>query len=116
MLSKFIEQLRKQHELTQEYIASAIGVSRPTYIQFERGERDLTITEAKKLAELFNMQLDDLLNERQTVISINIEKDKRKAKKEQNEIRISMPQQKVDKFRQVLFYILKKWVVKQMSV
>lgn len=108
MLSKFIEQLRKQHELTQEYIASAIGVSRPTYIQFERGERDLTITEAKKLAELFNMQLEDLLNEKQTIFSIDIKQDKRAVKKEQNEIRISVPQQKVDKFRQILFYILKK--------
>jgi len=108
MLSKFIEHLRKQHELTQEYIASALGISRPTYIQFERGERDLTISEAKKLAELFNMRLDDLLNERRVVISINIEKDKSAVKKEENEIRISVPQQKIDKFRQILFYILKK--------
>ena len=108
MLSKFIEKLRKQHDLTQEYIASAIDVSRPTYIQFERGERDLTITEARKLASIFNMQLDDLLNERETIVSIEIKSDKRALKNEQNEIRISIPQQKIDKFRQILFYILKK--------
>ncbi|PIV10506.1 MAG: XRE family transcriptional regulator, partial [Candidatus Portnoybacteria bacterium CG03_land_8_20_14_0_80_41_10] len=46
MLSKFIQQLRKKHNLTQEFLASEIGVSRPTYMQIEQGERDLTITEA----------------------------------------------------------------------
>lgn len=108
MLAEFIERLRKKHELTQEHLASAMGISRPTYIQFERGERDLTISEARSLAELFNMQLDDLLNERQTTITIEIQKDKNAIQKKNDEIRISVPQQKIDKFRQILFYIFKK--------
>ncbi|PIZ69469.1 MAG: XRE family transcriptional regulator, partial [Candidatus Portnoybacteria bacterium CG_4_10_14_0_2_um_filter_44_20] len=42
MLGKFILEQRKKHSLTQEFLASEIGVSRPTYVQIEQGERDLT--------------------------------------------------------------------------
>ena len=48
MLAKFIQEQRKKRNLTQEFLASALKISRPTYMQIEQGERDLTITEAKK--------------------------------------------------------------------
>ncbi len=108
MLAEFIETLRKKHQLTQEQVASTMGISRPTYHQFKRGERDLTIPEAQKLAKLFNMQLEDLLKEKQTTITVEIQKNQRKALKKHDEIRISIPQQKMDKFKQILLYILKK--------
>jgi transcriptional regulator with XRE-family HTH domain len=109
MLARFIEQLRKKNGLTQEQIALELGISRPTYIQLKRGERALTVPEAQKLAMLFNMQLNDFLNEKPVSISVEIKKTKSKTKKmSENEIRISVPQQKVDKFKQVLLYILRK--------
>ncbi|MEI8055336.1 MAG: type II toxin-antitoxin system antitoxin SocA domain-containing protein [bacterium] len=108
MFAQFVEKLRKNHNLTQERVASELDISRPTYIQFERGQRDLTISEARKLSALFNMQLDDLLNERETTIALEIKKGKSVAKNKKSEVRISIPQQKIDKFRQILFYILKK--------
>lgn len=108
MLSKFVMSLRKKHEMTQAYLAGKLGISRPTYIQFEQGERELTISEAKKLANIFNMSLENLLNENEIKISIDIEKAKIKPKQAKTEIRISVPQQKVDKFKQVFLYILKK--------
>ena len=49
MLGKFIHKQRTKHNMTQEYLASKLGVSRPTYMHIERGERELTITEAKNL-------------------------------------------------------------------
>ena len=61
MLSKFIQQLRNKNNLTQEFLASQIGVSRPTYMQIEQGERDLTITEAQKLADIFGIPFDVFL-------------------------------------------------------
>lgn len=48
MLAKFIQEQRKKRELKQEFLASALGISRPTYMQIEQGERDLTVTEARK--------------------------------------------------------------------
>ncbi len=109
MFSKFIQQLRKKHNLTQEFLASKIGVSRPTYMQIERGERDITITEAKKLAGIFGIPLEDFLRGEEGIKMImEVKKGKKGAQKEKNEIRISVPQKNIDKFRQILLYILKK--------
>jgi len=109
MLSKFIQQLRKKNNLTQEFLASKIGVSRPTYMQIEQGERDITITEAQKFAEIFGIPFDIFLQGKEGAkVIIEVKSSKRQVKKEEPEIRISIPQEKVDKFRQILLYVLKK--------
>lgn len=95
--------------MTQEFLASKIGISRPTYLQIEKGERDLTITEARKLAEIFDMSLEYFLAEKEEalpIVEIQTSKKKKSVKKEV--IRISVPQEKADKFEQVLLYILTK--------
>ena len=108
-LGKFIKQQRAKHDMTQEYLASKLDISRPTYIQIERGGRDLSISEAKKLAELFGMTLLDFLDEKDEVLPIvEIEKNKKRKVVNKGEIRISIPQEKVDKFKQALLYILEK--------
>lgn len=109
MLSKFIQQLRKKHNLSQEFLASKIGVARPTYVQIEQGKRELTITEAQKLADIFGISFENFLQEKEEIKTIvTVEAKKKQIKKEENEIRISVPQEKADKFRQILLYILKK--------
>ncbi len=106
MLSQFIEQLRKKHKLTQEYLANHLGISRPTYIQIERGERELTISEATKLANLFNLTREQLLDCIEPNVSITVTESK--PKKSESDIRISIPQENLDKFKQVMLHILKK--------
>lgn len=108
MLSKFIQQLRKKHNLTQKFLASKIGVSRPTYIQIEQGERDLTITQAQKLADIFGIPFDDFRRGKDSSITAEIKKDKTKPKMKKQEIRISMPQKNLKKFKEVLLYVLSK--------
>lgn len=109
MLSRFIQQLRKRNNLTQEFLASKIGVSRPTYMQIEQGERDLTITEARKLARVFDIPFEDFLQgKEETKTIVSVEGKKKQTQKEKSEIRVSIPQEKVDKFRQILLHILKK--------
>lgn len=108
VLAKFIQQLRKKHGLSQEFMASKIGVSRPTYMQIEQGMHDLTITEARELANIFGVNFEDFLQGKEGIkTTIKIEK-KTKQMQEENEIRISVPQEKADKFKQVLLHILKK--------
>ncbi|MDD5750363.1 MAG: DUF4065 domain-containing protein [Candidatus Pacebacteria bacterium] len=108
MLSKFIQQLRKKHNLTQNFLASKIGVSRPTYIQIEQGERDLTITEARKLADIFGVVFDDFVQGKDTSATVEVKKGVKKAKEEKQEMRISVPQKNFEKFKEVLLYILSK--------
>ncbi len=108
MLSKFIQQLRKKHNLTQEFLASKIGVSRPTYLQIEKGERDLTISEAKKLADIFNIPFDHFIKGKDSYIAVEIKKNVKKEHKERPEIRVSIPQKNLEKFKEVLLYVLSK--------
>lgn len=107
MLSKFIQQLRKKNNLTQEFLASELDISRPTYVQIEQGRRDLTITEAQKLAGIFSMSLEDLLSGNKKEVEIDFEEGKSK-KTAEPEMRIVMPRANVKKFKEVLLYLLEK--------
>ncbi|MBU1446232.1 DUF4065 domain-containing protein [Patescibacteria group bacterium] len=107
MLAQFIQKQRKKHDLSQEYLASELSISRPTYLQIEQGERDLTIPEAKKMASIFGLSFENFLQEKEVDIVVDITVNS-KPKQTSEEIRISIPQEKVDKFKQILVYILKK--------
>lgn len=108
MLSKIIQQLRKRHNFTQEFLASELGMSRPTYLQIERGERDLTITEARKLADLFGIIFNDFVGGQDTSTKVDIKKDVKEIKEKKQEMRISIPQKNITKFKEVLLYVLSK--------
>lgn len=108
MFGKFILEQRKKHNLTQEFLASKIGISRPTYIQIEQGERDLTITEARKLADIFGIVFDDFVQGKDTSVTVEVKKGIKKIKEEKQEMRISVPQKNIKKFKEVLLYILEK--------
>ncbi len=102
-----LQQLRKKRGYTQEYMAGVIGVSRPTYIQIEKGERELTVSEAQKLAALFGVSLDGFLKgEAPLEPKVILDKAKPKAHPEGAGIRV--PADKVRKFKEVLLYILGK--------
>jgi len=108
MLGEFVLGQRKKFNLTQEFVASAIGVSRPTYVQIEQGERDITITEAKKLADIFCITFDDFVAGRDTSFFVELEKSAKKIKPNKQETRISVPQKNIEKFKEVLLYLLSK--------
>lgn len=106
-LYKKLKTLREQHEFSQEYVADKLGVSRPTYMQIEKGERELTISEATKLAGLFGLSLDDFLASTASAKpDVVLEKEKAGAKG--SDIRIVMPRANVKKFKEVLLYVLNK--------
>jgi len=108
MLAKFIKQLRKKHSLTQEFLASKIGISRPTYLQIEKGERDLTITEAQKLADILGVLFDDFTQGKETPAPKIVLEKKAKPKEVKQEARISVPQENIVKLKETLLYILEK--------
>ncbi|MBK5215609.1 MAG: helix-turn-helix domain-containing protein [Candidatus Pacebacteria bacterium] len=55
-----IKKLRNERGLSQDQIAKAIGVSRPTYTAIEVGKQELSLEEAKKLSALFGISVDEL--------------------------------------------------------
>lgn len=55
-----IEEVRRQHGLTQQQLASALGVSRQTVISLESGKYNPSLLLAHRLAVLFEVNIEDL--------------------------------------------------------
>lgn len=56
-----IKELRQKEKLTQEELASIIGVTKRTIIAWEKGERQIKQDKAKALADYFEVQVTYLL-------------------------------------------------------
>ncbi len=108
-MATFLKKTRQEQGISQAFLAKKIGVSRPTYAQIENGMRDMSVKEAQKLARFFGLSLEDFLigKKMPTTPKIELRKTK-KLKKQKSELRISVPQEKVEKFKEVLLYILEK--------
>ena len=103
----FLKKLRLKNQISQDTIAKKIGVSRTTYIQIEKGLRELNISEAKKLSTYFGMTLQDFLEEKEVKEpKVEIVKQKKSKHKVEEDIRISIPQERVEKFKEVFLYVL----------
>ena len=105
MLEEFTRQQRTRREMTQKYVASKLGISRPTYIQIERGARELTVSEAQKLAAIFDMSLADFLAGHEPKHKVTLAK-KRTNKSGGPGLRIRVTEKNLAKFKQVLLYVL----------
>jgi len=103
MIGEFIRQQRIKRDLTQEDLASKLRISRPTYRQIESGKRELTVTEAKKLASIFGITLAALLDGKETQLILEKE-----PAKQHGGIKICVTEKNLDKFKQVLLYVLYK--------
>ena len=55
-------QLRKYNQLTQEDLAEKVGVTRQAIAKWEAGETMPDLERCRKLAEIFEVSLDDLAN------------------------------------------------------
>jgi transcriptional regulator with XRE-family HTH domain len=107
-MKTFLKTLRKSQDISQEFLANEIGISRPTYLQIENGNREITVSEARKIAEFFGISLEDFLAERLVKVpKIKLEKSKKDVSKK-TETRISVPQKNIKKFKEVLLYLLEE--------
>lgn len=105
-LFRKIKVLREENKLSQGYVAGELGMSRPTYMQLERGDRELTVTEAKKLAAIFGVSLEDFLAGKIPQYKVVIEQEKAFSKSSDLQIRVT--RKNLQKFKQVLLYVLGK--------
>lgn len=101
-----IKALRTGIGISQQKLADMLGVSRPTVTQIEAGDRKVSSDDLVKLSEIFNVSLDQLIclqDEPQVTLQNRPQK-----KKPRPGMRINVPQQNLDKFREILIYILNK--------
>ena len=108
-LSKTLHGLRLAQGYTQDFVAKYLRVSRPTYLQIEKGKRELVLNEAKELSELYGISLEALSKGRDDVdFKVLVKLQKKKNPPVRQTLRVSVPQKHVDKFKEVLLYILEK--------
>jgi transcriptional regulator with XRE-family HTH domain len=57
-----IKKIRKDKGLQQKQVALEIGVDQSNYNKIEKGSREVTVKELQKMAELFNVSIDQIVN------------------------------------------------------
>ena len=58
----FITSLRKEKGLSQAKIAKVLGISRTSYLDVEKGKRELSVSELEKLANIFGLSVEQVLS------------------------------------------------------
>jgi len=106
-LGKKIKLLRSQAGMSQQRLAALLGVPRPAISQIENGSRGVTAHELVTLSQTFSVTADSLLDLNKEPMVLLPIKAKARMKRKQ-EIRINVPQKNLDKFREVLLYVLDK--------
>ena len=101
-----IAELRKKKGLSQEDLSKTVKISRPSLAQIELGNRSVDILELQKLSQVLSFSLDDFMS---TNFSANQELSvKEEIESKKREERISVPTLQVNKFKNVLLYILER--------
>jgi transcriptional regulator with XRE-family HTH domain len=106
-----ITELRKMKGLSQEDLAKSVKISRPSLAQIELGNRSLDVLELQKLSLVLEFSLDDFMSKDFSADNYLESQDPdlkevKKAKKEEE--RISLPTFQVNKFKNVLLYLLER--------
>jgi len=103
-LGQRLSDYRKMKGLTQDDLAKNIGISRSSLAQIELGNRSIDVFEFRKMAMTLGFSLDRFLSSGYS--DHNEWTEQPEPVEEDNNIRISVPELKVNKFKNVLLYLL----------
>lgn len=99
-----LTELRKRKGFSQEDLAKSINISRSSLVQIELGNRGLDVLELQKISIVLGFSLDDFMSKDFPLNQVDDIKEEKKTKIEKE--RISVPVLQVNKFINVLLYIL----------
>jgi len=105
-IGRRVTELRKIKGLSQEDLARSINLSRSSLAQIELGNRSINILELQQLSMELGFSLDDFMSKDFEIHQVII--DKNEISTNVLEERIAVPILKVDKFKNILLYILEK--------
>jgi transcriptional regulator with XRE-family HTH domain len=100
-----ITELRKMKGLSQEDLAKSVKISRSSLAQIELGNRSVDILELQKISLILEFSLDNFMSKDFSTREVE-GKEEKKVKKEEE--RISVPTLQINKFKNVLLYILER--------
>ena len=105
-LAQRVKELRQRSGISQQRLAELLKVSRPTISQIENRERKISADELIKISDIFDLSVDGLLDfKKEPVIVLGISG---KNKKPAPQMRINVPQKNLEKFKEVLLYLLNR--------
>lgn len=100
-----LKQLREKMGLSQEEVAETIQIPRSAISQIENNERGVSGLELASFSKLFEVSTDYILGLEEAPEVVVIKEPRTKPKQG---LRITIPKIKVEKFKQVLLYILEQ--------
>lgn len=101
-----IKVLREKTGISQDALARKMRLPRPAISQIESGARKIATDELLRFSQIFQIPVDVLLNpEKEPEVRLYEGKKEREPK---SQMRISVPQKNLQKFKEVLLYILNK--------
>jgi transcriptional regulator with XRE-family HTH domain len=104
-LGQRIGELRRRTGMSQENLAKLLDVSRPAISQMEKGTRKISAGELVRLSEVFNLASVESLLGLKKEPEVILQRG-RKMRATEARIRINVPQRNVERFKEVLLYIL----------
>jgi len=105
-IAGMVRALREKAGISQEKLADLLKVSRPTISQIESGQRKISADDLVRLSNIFHVPIGNLVEPGREPKVVFGKKEKTKEPK--LEFRISVPQKNLEKFKEVLLYILNK--------
>lgn len=69
-LGKLLKKVRENLKMTQEEIAEKLDVGRDAIIRIEKGTRKIKAEELNKLTKIYNINMDDLLNNKVNILEM----------------------------------------------
>jgi len=105
-IGKRIMELRKLKGFSQEDLAGLLQLSRSSVAQIELGNRGIDVLELQRLAEVLEFSLDEFLSKEFAVEDFVA--DMTEEEPAEPEVRISVPALQLQKFKNVLLYILER--------
>lgn len=109
-LGSRIKEIRKLRGLSQREVAEKVNLKRSTISQIENGDRKVTAEELLEFSKIFNVTPNNLLDleEQPEVVLEESEGKGIMEVKPKQRVRINVPQKNLEKFKEVLLYILNK--------
>jgi transcriptional regulator with XRE-family HTH domain len=62
-ICRLVRAYREHHGLSTETLAEAIGVTLPTYLRMEEGERPASLTQLHEICRVLSISLEDLADD-----------------------------------------------------
>jgi len=101
-----IKELREKAGMSQDALSKTMKLPRPAITQIESGARKIATDELVRFSQIFHVGVDDLINPgKEPEVRLREGKEEKAAKPQ---MRISVPQKNLQKFKEVLLYILNK--------